>query len=191
MCLQSIDNFFYNQLKSVRLYFTTIIEQIEIEIRVIPFKDSEPVLPVDPGSDNQDEQPSKKNEPKVYQVGDTVEISDFHITLKGARISHGNEWLGPDEGEKWVVVDVEVENISNKSKSVSSLIDFALYDQDSYKCDISLNIDAKGSVDGEIGPGRKIAGELTYSVPEDHSEFEFIFSPNLFTFGQVIFQIKP
>ena len=34
-----------------------------------------------------------------------------------------------------------------------------------YEADMVINNDAKGSLDGELGAGRKMAGELTFSVP--------------------------
>jgi len=55
-----------------------------------------------------------------------VKIGNYHITIKDAYISEGGEWIGPDEDKKWVVVDVELENLSSQPQTISSLLMFAL-----------------------------------------------------------------
>lgn len=139
---------------------------------------------------NGDPEEQKPPQQEIFAVGDRVSLGDFFITVKKAYLYAGSEWNKPAEGEKWVVVDVELENGSNESESISSLLMFSLFDSDSYECDIAINIDARGSLDGEIGAGRKMAGELTFSVPEDQTSFEFIFEPNVFGQGQAIYKLE-
>lgn len=138
-------------------------------------------------TDNDSKQPNTQ----TFSVGDRVKLGDFYVVVKKAYISAGaNEWNMPDQGKKWVVVDVEIENASNKSQIISSLMMFHLYDSQNYKCDFAINMSAKGSLDGELGAGRKMAGEITFSVPAAQSNFDFVFSPNVFTSGQAIYKLR-
>jgi hypothetical protein len=117
-------------------------------------------------------------------------VSNVQIFLKGAYYSYGDEMIGPDKGKKWVIIDLELENFSNESLSISSLMMFELIDEENYKADYALNINQRGSLDGELGIGRKMAGEITFEVPEGHHKFEFIFKPTLFGKSQAIFNIE-
>lgn len=149
---------------------------------------SDSPVKADPNDDNNTNNPPQT---ETFEIGDRVKLGDFYITVKKAYISTGsNEWNKPDQGKKWVVIDVEIENASDKPQTISSLLMFNLYDEDNYKCDYAINTAARGSLDGELGVGRKMAGEITFSVPADQSNFEFIFEPNIFGTGQAIYKLK-
>lgn len=62
-------------------------------------------------------------------------------------------------------------------------------DADGYKYDITIAPDTKGSVDGELQPGRKLRGEVAFEIPENATGLELIFEPNVFGFGQAIVKI--
>lgn len=117
-------------------------------------------------------------------------MGNFFITVRKAYFYAGSEWNKPEKGKKWVVIDVELENKGDEPEGVSSLMMFSLYDADNYQSDIAINVDARGSLDGELGAGRKMAGEITFSVPEDQTSFEFIFEPDVFGQGQAIFKLE-
>lgn len=67
---------------------------------------------------------------------------------------------------------------------------FALYDANSYAKDIAMADNLKGSLDGELGAGRKMAGEVAFTVDEGEDEWEFVFEPQVFGFGQAIYDIS-
>jgi hypothetical protein len=125
-----------------------------------------------------------------YVVGDTVKMGDLQFTLNGVRYEKGSEFWAPDEGTRWLVFDCTLENKGDESESISSLLMFTLYDSDSYKKDIAMADNLKGSLDGELGAGRKMAGEIAFTVDEDESAWEFVFEPQVFGFGQAIYDIS-
>ncbi len=63
-------------------------------------------------------------------------------------------------------------------------------DADSYSKEIAMADNLKGSLDGELGAGRKMAGEVAFTVDEDESAWEFVFEPQVFGFGQAIYDIS-
>jgi len=127
---------------------------------------------------------------ETYKVGDTVSIGDVKITLNGARFSKGSEYFKPEAGEKWLTINATIENQSSEAFASSSIMMFSLYDEDDYSADLAFTNDEKGSLDGEIGAGRKIRGEMSYSVSEGQTQWELIFEPNVFGTGQAIFVIN-
>jgi len=124
-----------------------------------------------------------------YAVGDTVKMGDLRFTLKGVRYDTGSEYWKPDAGTRWIVFDCVVENTGSESETVSSLLMFKLYDADGYTKDVAIPEDLKGSLDGELGAGRKMAGEIAFTVDEDETAWELIFEPQVFGFGQAIFDV--
>jgi len=136
----------------------------------------------------EDETDEAEEEVKELGIGDTVNFDGLHITVNDAYITKGN----PDEfteamNDYYVVVDVTIENTTGQSAAVSSLMQISLLDADGYSQDIGIGLNTKGSLDGEIGAGRKLSGEVAFDV-HDSDYFEFIFE-DPFTTGQAIWKL--
>lgn len=125
---------------------------------------------------------------ELYSIGDTVKMGDLEFTLNSVRFDSGSEFMKPKEDEKWVVVDVELKNNGEESESISSIIMFKMNDEENYSLDMAYGAETRGSLDGELGAGRTMKGEIAYSVSDDNESFEFIFEPNAFGFGQAIYE---
>lgn len=122
-----------------------------------------------------------------FGLGDTIAMGDLEHTFHGARFVEGDEFFSPDEGTAWLVVDVEVTNIGDESEALSSLIMWQLVDAENRSLDQELVTDTQGSVDGELGADRSMRGEIAYEVGVEDAEWELIFEPALFGFGQGIY----
>lgn len=122
-----------------------------------------------------------------FGIGDTVAMGELEHTFHGARFFEGDEFFSPDEGTRWLLVDVEVTNTGNDSTAVSSIIMWSLVDADNRTRDQAITADEQGSVDGELGAGRSMRGEIAYTVADDQADWELIFSPQVFGFGQAIY----
>ncbi len=128
-------------------------------------------------------------EAEGFTVGDTVRMGDLVMRLHSVRWDDGGDFMGPDDGMRWLIADIEIENESDSSTSISSMLMFDLVDEDNRSRDLAFGADTEGSVDGELGPGRSMRGDLAFEVREEHQAWELIFSPELFGFGQAIFDI--
>ena len=159
-------------------------EKVETEPAVV----EEPVVEEASGEEPIEEEPATSEE--IFVIGDTVRMGDLVFTLNSARWEEGDEWNKPKEGERWLVLDCTVENESSEPTTISSMLMFSLYDEDSYSRDVDFFADTEGSLDGELGVGRKMRGEIAFDVEEGQSYWEFIFEPEVFDFGQAIFAIN-
>ena len=128
------------------------------------------------------------NQPE-FVVGDTVQIGNLELTLNSVRFDEGTEYFKPDEGEKWLVLDCTIKNIGEETESISSMLMFDLYDSDFYSKDTEIFAETKGSLDGELSLNRTMRGEIAFGVGSSETEWEFIFEPELFSYGQAIFKI--
>lgn len=117
-------------------------------------------------------------------IGDTVAFDGLEVTLNSVHKSMGQEFFEPDNAY-YVILNVTIENTTDKPEHISSLLNFKLIDADGYNQDIGLFADTKGSLDGEVGAGRNMRGEIAFDAYESDT-YEFIFE-NPFTSGQAIF----
>lgn len=121
------------------------------------------------------------------KVGETLQFEDLNITLNKVRKAKGtNEWDQPTK-DHFLIFDVVVENAGDEPFAMSSVMNFTAMDADGYSQDLTVFAETRGSLDGEIGPGRKLAGEIAFDV-EDSNSYEFIFQ-DLFKQGQAIWQV--
>jgi hypothetical protein len=125
-----------------------------------------------------------------FGIGETVAMGDLEHTFHGARFYDGDDFMNPDEGTRWLLVDVEVTNTGDESEAMSSLIMWDVVDADNRTRDLTITGDEQGSLDGELGAGRSMRGEIAYTVTDDQSEWELIFAPHVFGFGQAIYEFS-
>jgi hypothetical protein len=126
---------------------------------------------------------------EIFHVGETVKMGELEFTVNSARWDKGSEFMKPEPGERWLVLDCTIENKGEKSSAISSLLMFSLYDEDHYSRDVEIFADTKGSLDGELGARRTMRGEIAFNVEEGQTKWEFIFQPNVLGFGQAIYII--
>jgi len=53
----------------------------------------------------------------------------------------------------------------------------SIVDNAGYSYDIALYTDTKGSLDGEVSPGRKLRGEVAFEISSDVESIEFVYDP--------------
>ena len=94
-----------------------------------------------------------KTQKQVFNIGDTIKAGKGEFTVNGIREYYGSEFLKPKDGKMYYVVDISVENISQDSLNLSSIMMFKLFDSESYSHDVSIVTDLKGSLDAQVSPG--------------------------------------
>lgn len=135
----------------------------------------------------QEAKQEQKQKQETFKVGDTVKFDGLNVTLSKVRESKGDEFMDP-QNDKFLVIQLEIENTTDKAQTVSSMLQMNLVDKEGVSMDYSITGDEKGKLDGEIGPGRKMKGEIAFDVTESEY-YEFIFE-DPFTTGQAIWKIN-
>ncbi|UCZ52638.1 DUF4352 domain-containing protein [Bacillus shivajii] len=136
-------------------------------------------------------EPEEEKEEEVEEdlsIGDAVMFNGVQITLDDVRIDHGtDEWDAPNN-DQYVIVHLTIENTLEESYNVSSMLQMSLFDEEHYSQDLAFMADTKGSLDGELGPGRTMRGEVAFDADESNY-YEFIFE-DPFTSGQAIWEFE-
>lgn len=144
----------------------------------------------EPATSKPEQQAEPPVETKVFQIGEPVAIGDVIITINEVRehISD-NPFIKPSEGCIFYVLNITIENTRSEPYNSSTMLQMSLADSEGYTYDMAFVDGLKGSLDGEIGPGRKLRGEIAYEIPADATGLEFIYDYDVFGHGQAIFKL--
>jgi len=125
--------------------------------------------------------------PAAYAVGDIVTIGDNILVILGWEDVPGDDFSQPDDGQKFVAVEMIIVNQSEDAISVSTMLQMTLKDEtgQNYPVDFlaSMAID-ETSVDGELAPGERIRGKVGFQVPVEARGLQFVFDESLFGSGK-------
>lgn len=130
---------------------------------------------------------------QAFAIGDIVEIGTISLIVNGIKEIPGNDFAKPEEGKKFLVVDVTVENKSDKTEAISTLLQMSLKDSSGQKYDIDLMAQtASGgtSVDGELAAGEKVRGDVGFQVPADATGLHFEFDASVFGSGKALVALQ-
>lgn len=136
-------------------------------------------------------QPAASPTPSAYAIGDQVVISDIVIMVAGWSELIGNEYNKPDEGKKFVAVDLLIVNAGSTPVTISTLMQMALKDSTSQQYDIDLmaSILAGSSPDEIVMPGERIRGQVGFQIPLDAVGLVFVFDASLWNTGKVFINL--
>lgn len=130
------------------------------------------------------ENKEKKDEPKVFAVGDSIKKDGKVVTVTKVKRSQGTEMDKPDKGNEYVIVSVKIANKGEEKisynpfnyslKNAQGQINdqaMALIDQDTH-----LN-------SGKLAPGGKVSGTIVFQAPKKstNKDLTLIIKGNMFS----------
>lgn len=122
---------------------------------------------------------SQETEDKNFGLNETAVFKNLKVTATKLEESNGKDYFYAESGKVYVGVNFEIENISNETQSISSLLLFDAY-ADDIKCEYSLSANiafGDGTLDGEIAPGKKLVGWYAVEVPQEWKQLELEVKP--------------
>ena len=122
----------------------------------------------------------------TFNVGDVVETDNFRITYESAgEYTDSNEFLQPKDGYVYWEFKFKFENISNTDQTVSTMMDWECY-ADNSKADQTWIFDDNG-LDGKLSAGREAEGAVYFEVPKDAENIELEYDINFWQSDKIIF----
>lgn len=122
----------------------------------------------------------------TFNVGDVVETDNFRITYESAgEYTDSNEFLQPKDGYVYWEFKFKFENISNTDQTVSTMMDWECY-ADNSKADQTWITDDNG-LDGKLSAGREAEGAVYFEVPKDAESIELEYDINFWQSDKIIF----
>lgn len=122
----------------------------------------------------------------TFNVGDVVETDNFRITYESAgEYTNSNEFLQSKDGYVYWEFKFKFENISNTDQTVSTMMDWECY-ADNSKADQTWITDDNG-LDGKLSSGREAEGAVYFEVPKDAENIELEYDINFWQSDKIIF----
>ena len=122
--------------------------------------------------------------------------SEEKTALKKVITSEGDDmFIKPDDGKEFVLCVFKIQNNSNKDLTISSMVSFEAYlDNSSINCDYLGTQTDEGkkynSLDGDIASGKKMEGVISYEVPKKWKNLEINVTPNVWSSKKITFALK-
>ena len=124
----------------------------------------------------------------AYHVNDVIETDQMRITyLSCGEYVSDNMFIQPDEGMKYIYLELEFENISDSDQIVSSFY-FNCY-ADGANCEQEYATDTE-SLDSTLSAGRKCKGKVVFEVPISASVIEVEYDLSVWVSKKVIFSYE-
>lgn len=139
-------------------------------------------------------QNTKITQTTTYKIGDSVQSGDYVLTVHGIAdnvLPETDIYDRPKEGNKYYAVEVTVENKGSDVISYN-VIYFKLQDSEGYTYDYTGSYKEPWLGYGDLQPGRKVRGWITFEIPKNSSNLELIFQPityNPFDTVQIIVKL--
>ncbi|PKN85752.1 MAG: DUF4352 domain-containing protein [Chloroflexi bacterium HGW-Chloroflexi-8] len=129
---------------------------------------------------------------QTYNIGDVIELGKTTITVNNVTSPVGDQFTKPDDGYKFLIVDLTIENKGTEAITVSTLLQMAVKDSNSYKYGVDLmasTVSGGTTPDGEIAPGEKVKGQVGFQVPENASGLLFVFDADVWGTGKAFISL--
>lgn len=121
---------------------------------------------------------------ETFSVGDVIETKNLKITyLKAEEYVSDNMFMQPADGNKYIYIELEVENLSDSDQMISSF-SFECY-ADGSNCSGFYGLD--DSLSATLSSGRKAKGTVAFEVPQDAKTIEIEFEDNFWTQNKIVF----
>lgn len=128
------------------------------------------------------------SEQEIFNLGEVISIGDSSVVVLGWQEPELDDFTTPEEGKRFIEVEVIIVNQSNTSANISSLLQMTLKDDLSQTYDVDFaaaTLSKTGGVDGELVAGERVRGPVGFQVPIDATGLLFVFDADVFGFGKV------
>jgi uncharacterized protein DUF4352 len=124
----------------------------------------------------------------THQLGETISAGDLKLTVNAVDTPKGDQLSTPKAGNRFVAVDLTIENTGQQAAHLSTLAQMSLKDRAGWKYSLDLlaTTAAGGSTpEGELAPGEKLRGKVGFQVPKAATGLLFVFDADVLGAGRV------
>lgn len=101
-----------------------------------------------------------ETETETFIVGDTVDLKGYEITVNSVEYSEGSEFITPEEGKQFMIINLTITNNTEDRKSYNPLDYSIVADGNSQTTGFTFldGVDTLSS--GDLDPGATVTGNL-------------------------------
>ena len=164
----------------------TVIDPVAATVAALNGQNTAPTIAI---SDSQQE-PTEVAE-QIYHIGDIVKIGDVQLIISQAYDVQPSDFYKPDEGNRYIGIDVTFENVGSDSEYVDTS-DFKLIGPDGFQYATSYKAESAGDLTAVVEnliTGTKIAGSAGFEIPASQSGFRLTYKPS-FSWDDIIVEFE-
>ncbi len=125
---------------------------------------------------------ASKNEKTEYNQGEEAVLGNGAITVTKVEKSQGSQFDKPKTGKEFVIVHVTIENKGNSNLSYNPYYFKMQNSQGQQESTTFTTIDKDTALhSGELIPGGKISGTITFEQPKEDIGLVLIYSDNIWS----------
>lgn len=131
-----------------------------------------------------------EEETNTFNVGDLFESEKLNISyLDSGDYSSDNMFIEPASGNKFIFIDLSIQNTGDTDLSVGST-SFTCYADDT-KCSQSVvTADDQMDIIATVSPKKYLKGKIYFEVPKDSQNIEVEFETSFWTQEKIYFIVK-
>lgn len=137
---------------------------------------------------NEAAQPTTEQAPptKTYKMGDLVDLNGKTMAVNAVvNYTSNNQFIVPKSGNKYVTVDITLQN-NSKDPYTYNALEFKLHDNQDYGYDMTVSDKDPQLSSGTIQPGEKTRGFITFEIPEGNTPAKLVYTPGFWNLSQII-----
>lgn len=96
-----------------------------------------------------------------------------------------NQFIVPKSGNKYVTVDITLQN-NAKDPYTYNALEFKLHDNQDYGYTMAMSDKDPALNTGALQPGEKIRGFITFEIPTNNSPAKLVYTPGFWNLSQII-----
>jgi hypothetical protein len=131
-----------------------------------------------------------KNEDKTDKVGDSVKLGGAIVTVNQVATSMGSQYSKPQAGNKWINLNVTIENTESTEQYVTTMGQMFLRDGDGNSYQVAVTDKTTESVnnnlDGTIIANSKRTGWVGFEVKKDAKNLQFQYNGSMWGGGNIM-----
>lgn len=137
---------------------------------------------------------NKTEENKVFKIGDQIKMGSSIVTVNKIEYSDGGTYSKPAEGNKWLNLNLTIENTGSSQQYVTTLGQMFVRDDqgNSYQISVTDKVMENPSfgLDGQIIAKSKRTGWVGFEILKDAQNLQFQYNGSMFGGGNVMVDLN-
>jgi hypothetical protein len=132
--------------------------------------------------------------PAIHREGEEILIGNLIVIVTSAKFIGGKPYNQPASGNRFLLVDLSVENHGANPTTFSSLLQVSVKDASGAKYAPNLMATAAGGgipPDGELAAGERMRGQLGFEVPDQAQGLQLVLDADIWGFGKAFIALNP
>ncbi|MDO8513524.1 MAG: DUF4352 domain-containing protein [bacterium] len=132
---------------------------------------------------------STSNDNKIYKVGDSVQLGKAIVTVNKVESSTGSTYTKPASGNKWINLNITVENTDSSQQYLTTMGQMFVKDSDGNSFQVAVTDkvmeSVNNSLDGTIIAKSKRTGWVGFEVKNESKGLQFQYNASMWGSGTI------